>query len=686
MGNTSAAARLHAPAARPSSVRGRLSMVWAFAAALPGASAFGAESQFFGDIPIVLTGSRLAQTPFEAPAPITVIDRETIAASGFTEIHDLLRLVPGFLVADWPSGSPTVVNHGLGDAYGRRIKVLIDGRTVNNPFRGNVDWQDLPIRVDDIERVEVVRGPHGAAYGANAFQGVINLITRSPSTETGNMAIARTGNNGIQDLGVRINGNTPGGLDWRATASQRRANNFKLFRSDGALESIERNVANIQGVMQLSPQDQLRFFAGTTVGYNRTGNPLSPFEPVHRNNLQENHLQLTWQRSFGPESEFSLQYAHQGRAERNKWTIDAPGTQLSADRDIDLWRDELEFQHSHRFNPQWHILWGASIRQDAVRSNYYLGKDDKAGGKQWQVFGSVNWTPLEPLSLNIGGTFEDHYYGGQLFSPRLAANYSFSPFSVLRLSTGTAYRAPTVQEADSFQVLRKGDQIVDIGTWSLLPVESERVRFIELGYVGKLPDLGLTLDARLFREKYDRYLDEQRCRYDVLNSRRCQWPQPAWLVQDYTLGKADVTYLTNAGSVRMDGAEFRLDWRRPGWGRAILSQSFIDVDQLQANSDPDMVSTAPTSLTSLLLTKELPERWDLNLGFYHAHRYYWLNDGDVIPTRGRTDLTLRKRFGPVGGEHELAFTVQSVEGKYVDFHEGKYRHQAFAFATLKLAW
>ncbi|MDY0049530.1 MAG: TonB-dependent receptor plug domain-containing protein, partial [Halothiobacillaceae bacterium] len=90
-------------------------------------------SLFFDEMPAVLTASRLAQSPLDAPAPVTVIDREMIESSGFTEVHELLRLVPGFVVADWPDGPPVVANHGLGDARGRRVKVLIDGRTINNP-------------------------------------------------------------------------------------------------------------------------------------------------------------------------------------------------------------------------------------------------------------------------------------------------------------------------------------------------------------------------------------------------------------------------------------------------------------------------------------------------------------------------------------------------------------------------
>ena len=102
-----------------------------------GMGAAQASELFFSDIPVVLTASRMAQSPLDAPVAVTVIDRGMIRASGFTEIHDLLRLVPGFLVADWPEGSPVVARHELGDAYDRRIKVMIDGRTVNRPL-----WSD----------------------------------------------------------------------------------------------------------------------------------------------------------------------------------------------------------------------------------------------------------------------------------------------------------------------------------------------------------------------------------------------------------------------------------------------------------------------------------------------------------------------------------------------------------------
>lgn len=653
------------------------------------APAAAAEDMYFGDVPLVLTASRLPQTAFEAPAPVTVVDREAIEASGFTELQDLLRLVPGFLVADWGGGSPTVANHGLGDGFGRRIKVLIDGRTVNNPLRGNVDWQDLPIRVDDVERVEVVRGPDGAAYGANAFQAVVQFITRSPTTEHGNAMIARGGNNGFQDVGFRFNGNTSGGLDWRATVSQRRANPFRDFSSDGEIKSTERTVANLQGVLQLNTQDQLRFFAGATTGYDRSGLPAdnSPAYPVHHIPIDEAQVQLAWQRSFGPESELLLQYAHIQHSRQNDFTIAAPTFRLPIDQDVEMRRDELDFQINHRFSAEWQGLLGASVRYDAVHSPFYFDDGGDHGGTDYQLFGNITWNPIPKLAINLGGTWEDHYYGGQMFSPRAAVNYAFTPTSAVRLSTGIAYRAPTVQETESFQVTRYNGRVIDIGLWSRDSLDSERVRFVEVGYVGSVPEWGLSLDARVFHETYDRYIDDQRCRYDTTNpAQRCVWPQPAFLRQERTLGRADTNFLVNAGSVRMDGADFRIDWRQPGWGRLILNQSFVDVDELQSNTDPDMVLSAPHSMSSVLFIKELPQRAYASLGFYYTDKMYWLNQGDVVPSHGRTDLRLAKRFGPVERENEIAFTYQSLEGDYTDFHQGKYKHQSFAFATLKLAW
>lgn len=137
------------------------------------------EDVFLTELAPVLTASPISQSPLDAPAAVTVIDRETIRDSGFIELHDLFRLVPGFQVADWPEGSPVVVNQGLGDPRSKHLLVLIDGQAVYNPFLGGVDWQDLSLRPDDISGWGRLRLNH--AIIRIAAQGVGADLARDPA-------------------------------------------------------------------------------------------------------------------------------------------------------------------------------------------------------------------------------------------------------------------------------------------------------------------------------------------------------------------------------------------------------------------------------------------------------------------------------------------------------------------------
>ncbi len=141
---------------------------------------------YFDALPIVLTPSRLPQPLNEAPAAVTILDRELIKATGYRDIARLLRLVPGMQVGQERSGVHWVTYHGLGNDSPADIQVLIDGRAVYSPsVLGGVDWLALPVTVDEIERIEVVRGTDAVAYGPNAFLGGINIITRNAGSAPG---------------------------------------------------------------------------------------------------------------------------------------------------------------------------------------------------------------------------------------------------------------------------------------------------------------------------------------------------------------------------------------------------------------------------------------------------------------------------------------------------------------------
>lgn len=143
------------------------------------------ESDFFVDIPEVTSATRMPQKLSEAPASMTVIDRTMIEASGLQTIPDLLRLVPGFQSYSINANTLGTTYHGASDDFPNRLEVMVDGRSVYLPLLSTVAWNTLGISLDDIERIEVVRGSNVPAQGSNAFFGSIDIITREPTASSG---------------------------------------------------------------------------------------------------------------------------------------------------------------------------------------------------------------------------------------------------------------------------------------------------------------------------------------------------------------------------------------------------------------------------------------------------------------------------------------------------------------------
>lgn len=138
--------------------------------------------EFEPDVPQVLTPVRLQQPQVEVPASVTVITAEQIRLWGMKDIAAVLRMVPGMFVSkSLDTNSSNVVYHSGASSLARRLEVLVDGRSVYQAAFATVDWQQLNIALEDIERIEITRGPSAASYGLNAFQGVIHIITRHPA-------------------------------------------------------------------------------------------------------------------------------------------------------------------------------------------------------------------------------------------------------------------------------------------------------------------------------------------------------------------------------------------------------------------------------------------------------------------------------------------------------------------------
>jgi outer membrane cobalamin receptor len=145
------------------------------------------ETKNFFDMPIeelmnvsVVSASRLPTQSQYLSAPVTVITAEDIHYSGLTTIPEILQFAPGVDVRRLDRQRYAVGVRGLFGVFSDRTLVLIDGRPATDILYGTTHWENLPIMMEDIERIEIVRGPVGAAWGANAFTGAINIITKKP--------------------------------------------------------------------------------------------------------------------------------------------------------------------------------------------------------------------------------------------------------------------------------------------------------------------------------------------------------------------------------------------------------------------------------------------------------------------------------------------------------------------------
>lgn len=647
------------------------------------------EEIFLADLPQVLTASRIATSPLDAPAPVTVIDRETIRASGFTEIHDVLRLVPGYLVADWPQGSPVVVNHGLGDAFPSRLLVLVDGRSVVNPATGAVDWQDLPLRLDDVERIEVVRGPNQASYGAGAFQGVIHIITREPGEDTGAGLMLAGGRHGFADAYARL-GHSTTRFDWRLSLSSRAATNFRdLGTFDHAYqEDIERQTLTGQMVFRPVLDQEWLLVIGLSRGEDWVGSSLAPATDPYRARKQRQHsLRLAWHKHYAPGSQLSLEYGHFQRSKRESATLSGAGTSTPVQDDLDAERDALELQQVHVWSDDVKAVWGASVRQDRAESARQLHALGTVEATTWQAFANLDWRIHSAWMLHAGLTVERLPQDDTLLSPRLALNWSLNPEQSLRLSAGQGYRAPTLAENHAREVLRYFGstpvlygKIIDIGTWAVQPLQPELTRFAEIGYVARYPRRALIVDTRLFFERHQRYIDDRSCTVGT----DCPFPVPSDYLRPPALGPDKADYFYNTGSIRTLGGDLTLDWRHPSLGRVLFSHAITRI-QAGSGADRDTQRTVPRHASSLLWSLPLPAGLQSSLGYYRVGDMMWLNDGDVQPSYERVDFKLAKRLGGSSSEDELALTLQNATGGHAEFRK-EHTVQRQAFVTLRLSW
>ena len=254
---------------------------------------------------------------------LTVIDRRMIDASGATEIPDLLRLAAGFQIAHAGGTRTSVTYHGMSDEYSRRIQVLVDGRSIYMPANGGVDWPDVPVSMEDIDRIEVLRGPNGVAFGANSFMGVVNIITRHAEETHGTYAKVQAGEGNYQKAVLRQGGRV-GDLDFRVTLEQQSDDGFDDVTFTGKprpysiKDDKQSSKLTFRGDYRAGVNDYINIGFGLNQGprgqgyisSGSDGNWDVDLEPAFDTYNRRHFQQLKWRRIFSSDDEFHLNVYH----------------------------------------------------------------------------------------------------------------------------------------------------------------------------------------------------------------------------------------------------------------------------------------------------------------------------------------------------------------------------------------
>ncbi|MCY0964457.1 TonB-dependent receptor plug domain-containing protein [Parathalassolituus penaei] len=207
-------------------------------------------------MPEVLTATRLRQPRSEVPASMTIIEAEQIEAWGVRTLPELMRFVPGMFVGHGDDeNNPAVVYHASSPNVMRRLQVLVDGRSVYRAGIASVVWDDIPVALEDIQRIEVTRGPNSASWGANSFLGVINIVTRHPADTAGTRLRYRTGSQGVDD-GFVSHSWQNAGTAWRVSGSVQADDGFDGANSKNSSDDQRRD-SRRHGFVNFSRQQWL---------------------------------------------------------------------------------------------------------------------------------------------------------------------------------------------------------------------------------------------------------------------------------------------------------------------------------------------------------------------------------------------------------------------------------------------
>ena len=433
----------------------------------------------------VTTASRLPQRLDEAPVTIDVITAEEIKASGAIEIWDLMRFRVGMDVLDARAGDGNrgiVSVRGFAREYVNNLQILVDGRSVFSGYGGGVYWPQLPVQIQDIERIEIVRGPNAALHGSNAGLGVIQIFTKKPAQQEATLETHVGDPRARRNMFAvgHINDNNNAG--WRFSYTRRDDEVFVTSSGKPGNDQIESDKANLRGFFNPAAGTSVELFSGGSWDTNTV--PRSN-EGRFRNVF--GMAKLTHALGESSSIEATTSYAKS----RQKLV---PITSTLNWGKVDYNQLDAGMMHSFAWmEDSLHTTWGVEYRKYEANSDVVFEAKPTQVNEVWRAFSHQTYRFNDRLSFIGALALENSDTGDTEPAYQLTALWNATKQHLFRFSYAIASTLPSLYRKSVNHQPSSFGRIV--GNPDLKP---EKLQSYEVSYLGRLMQGKLRVESSIF--------------------------------------------------------------------------------------------------------------------------------------------------------------------------------------------
>lgn len=567
----------------------------------------------------IYSAAKKEQAMADTAAAAFVISQEDIRRSGATSVPDALRMAPGVQVAQINAHDWAITIRGFNDRFSNKLLVLVDGRTVYSPLFSGTYWSAQDMVMEDIDRIEVIRGPGGTVWGANAVNGVINIRTKHSKNTQGGLVSAQGGN--YQNGGsVRYGGELGKEGSYRVYAKGKQNSDYLNGKGADAHDQWNAGQGGFRADYALTGKDELAFSGDIQ---EMEGDETINFRPTIDSSMSQRNANVTAKLSHKTEDgEWYLQSFYLTDERRSY-----PMNHL-----IDTF--DMEFQHNLQAGQRNAVTWGLDYRLVADKLTDFNGVSFNPDSRETQLFSAFlqdQFSITDALRLTVGSKIEHNDYSGFEYQPNARLLWKLNENHSTWTSISRAVRVPSRSFQDmniSLYRVRlpfppfntmEGVIVGDAG------VKSEQVTAFEWGYRGQMSQ-NLSFDVATFYNIYD-----------TLSSHYSQTIQSPGLIRNLSI-------IDNGLEGESYGAELYANWKVTDSWRLQPGYTWLTIDNRTKANSNDVAQairnegSSPQNQYSIRSQLSLPHHIEFDTTVYYVDNLRAPTTS--IPNYTRVDLRL----------------------------------------------